>query len=1240
MISPKPCLRMMAFLCFFLLANLSVFAQAGSLDASFNATGSGANNHIRTMDVQSNGRILIGGDFTSYNGIQAKYFARLMDNGTLDSDFQTAIGIGPNGPVYQVQVLADGKILVAGNFTYWNGSPSGLMVRLLSNGSKDPTFNYYTSLGTAIMKFAVQPDGKIVVGGQFTYGNTIRGLARLNANGSLDVTFNPGKMSPDPLISCIAIQGDGKILVAGSFSYINDPWNLNSGYFIRLESDGSLDNSFLRPVYFSNPSGAPTQIQELNNGKLLIANGYGIRRLNNNGELDPTFNEGVEGSATSFSMQPDGKIICGGAFINIDCPSPPTPRSGIARLNANGCLDAGFNPGTGVGGIGLPAFAFAKGIQRIIWLPSGKALIAGAFTSYNGIGRNHIARINAPTTASCIPPDLTLNTSLSTLTQSVCAGSPINQIIIRIGGGATGATVTGLPSGIVGSVISGNLFFIRGNSSLEGAYDFTLTSAGGCGAASSISGSITIKPNLSWFKDEDNDGFGDPSTGVVQCEIPTLSGFNWVRNNNDCNDTDPGINPGVSEIPDDGIDNDCDGQTDEGSDPPGTTYCDLDGDGFGDPGCPIPPAGRPVFRKGTWMTITTEEGVANNTDCDDTNPELNPLAFEISNESDDDCDGINDDGTAVQIWYADMDGDAFGNENDSLASAIPVQGYVLVGGDCDDTNPNVNPNAIEICGNGIDDNCNGETDENSISANAGFDQTTDQNSGNLQLIGFPAGGSWTGTGVNGSGLFNTNQAPGAYTLTYSITAPCPASDQVVITLLPNNSGTTLEKPNFSPQAGTYSGPQMVTLSSSDPEATIYYTLTGNTPLLSPWPNSFTKIYSGPIQVIKNTQIRAIAVRDGFTNSSVAVSNYTILEGLVVENPVITPGTGTYSGAQSISISTQTAGASIYYTTNGNNPLLTTPNSFTKLYEGPFIVNQTTNVKAIAVKTSLQNSGVSSVFLIITDPPICAAPNISPGSGTYTGAQTVSLSTTTAGATILYTTNGNIPVEGTSFTKVYSQPFVVNSTTTIRAIAIKVGFEKSSCPRAELVITSPTQTVSTPLISPGTGIYVGPQIVSITCSTPGATIFYTTNGNVPRLDVPNSFTKIYTGPFTISSSTTIRAIATAPGMLPSNGTVAYLTLGGGARKSVAGVPLTKGAESDFLLIPNPNSGHFKLVEKSGKMKGDRIIDIYSATGQVVYSRSWTGNRDEFEVELDGLPSGIYTVRIIGESDQKLIRFQKQ
>ena len=195
------------------------------------------------------------------------------------------------------------------------------------------------------------------------------------------------------------------------------------------------------------------------------------------------------------------------------------------------------------------------------------------------------------------------------------------------------------------------------------------------------------------YADEDGDGFGDIANDSVSCF--ELAGF--VLDSIDCNDADVFINPAASEICN-GIDDNCNFDIDEGL-TIYTLYADADGDGFGDVDEII----------NSCMEIISGY-VSDSTDCDDTTNLIYPGAEEICNYLDDDCDGIIDDNLSYIHSYQDADGDDFGNiEIDSLACAIPF-GYVVDDTDCDDTNPNIYPGAPEIL-NGIDDDCDGSTDE-------------------------------------------------------------------------------------------------------------------------------------------------------------------------------------------------------------------------------------------------------------------------------------------------------------------------------------------------------------------------------------------------------------------------------------------------------------------------------------------------------------------------------------------------
>jgi hypothetical protein len=241
-----------------------------------------------------------------------------------------------------------------------------------------------------------------------------------------------------------------------------------------------------------------------------------------------------------------------------------------------------------------------------------------------------------------------------------------------------------------------------------------------------------------YYADADGDGFGDPAVDSSACAPPV----GYVSNNSDCNDANNAIYPGATEVCN-GIDDNCDGQIDEGV--LSTFYADTDGDGFGDAAVTTQACSAPIGY------------VSNNTDCDDNNNTIYPGATEIcGNSIDDDCDGQVDEGCGNNTWYADADADTYGDINNFIVdnNPTPPAGYVADSTDCNDANAAINPGATEICGNGIDDNCNGQIDENSPSAaDAGADIAVC--SANNTILGATApiigSGSWSiVSGVGGS----------------------------------------------------------------------------------------------------------------------------------------------------------------------------------------------------------------------------------------------------------------------------------------------------------------------------------------------------------------------------------------------------------------------------------------------------------------------------------------------------------
>lgn len=344
-------------------------ANAGARDTVYNI-GSGPNSTVLALAQQPDGKLIIGGYFTAVNGVARNRIARLNSDGSLDAGFNP--GTGANDRVIALAVQPDGKILLGGAFSQINGVARSCIARLNSDGSLDAAFNPNTS--SVVNAMAIQSDGKVVIVGAFTSVNTISRshIARLNTDGSLDSSFIP--VASNSWAYAVAIQPDGKILMGGQFTTVN----VTHTGLVRFNSDGSLDTSFSP----SSPNIYSLAVQF--NGKILIGgsfsavNGvarYCIARLNSDGSLDTGFPSGygADGQVRALAIQTDNKIVLVGAFSSINS----VPRKGIARLNVDGSLDASFDSSsTNVTGNALAVQA------------DGKLVLGGSSTA-NYIVRYH-----------------------------------------------------------------------------------------------------------------------------------------------------------------------------------------------------------------------------------------------------------------------------------------------------------------------------------------------------------------------------------------------------------------------------------------------------------------------------------------------------------------------------------------------------------------------------------------------------------------------------------------------------------------------------------------------------------------------------------------------------------------------------------------------------------------------------------------------------------------------------------
>jgi len=345
-------------------------------------SGTGANDGVRIIVPLDDGKTLIGGRFSKYNGEIRHRMARLLPDGEVDPSF-----VPPNLTSKTVTGLASqsgDKVLIAYEYELPSGHTVRNLMRTLPNGQPDDSFITGSGFNNSVTRMVVQDDNKIILAGHFTqYNDTAANrILRLHPDGVIDHTFDAG-YGANMQIESMLITTNGKILIVGQFSLYD---SVAANRIALLNPDGSLDESFSADV-----NGIINNVAKDPDGKIIIGGSFTqigndsinhVARLHSDGSLDTTFQSGLGFSAPGLLrlvVQNDGKIVAGGAFVSYD----GFPSARLARINRDGSFDTTFLIGTGAN----------RRVRALAVQNDGKILAGGDFTEINEIGRNRIARL-------------------------------------------------------------------------------------------------------------------------------------------------------------------------------------------------------------------------------------------------------------------------------------------------------------------------------------------------------------------------------------------------------------------------------------------------------------------------------------------------------------------------------------------------------------------------------------------------------------------------------------------------------------------------------------------------------------------------------------------------------------------------------------------------------------------------------------------------------------------------------
>jgi len=420
-----------------------------TLDTTFNP-GTGPNSTVDDLCLQTNGQILIVGSFSQYAGVDRKYVARLNADGSLDTSFD--VGIGPNSAVECAAMLPDGRILVGGWFSTFGGYSQDYIALLNTNGSLDLTFR--TTANSVVYDIDVLSDSRFYIAGSFSTVNGLArsGVARMLSNGEVDTSFSPG--SGGTSVYAISHTDSGHVVLGGTFSSFAGS---GARYVARLDSTGAVDTSF---AMVDAPNNSVETVAIDGSGRMLVGGSFTklgnqfqfrIARILSNGAIDPSFKGGAGASSAVYSIvvQPDSRILLGGAFTTIGASQRNYFARALGGDTATPLIVTDAVPSAIAGQSYSTTFVGVGGVNPYSWqITSGNApqgLVLSSSGTLSGIRSEAVATSFVVTLTGADGAKVEKNFTLA----SIDVPSGLKVIQARYGAGAMFVGVT--------SVIAANI---------------------------------------------------------------------------------------------------------------------------------------------------------------------------------------------------------------------------------------------------------------------------------------------------------------------------------------------------------------------------------------------------------------------------------------------------------------------------------------------------------------------------------------------------------------------------------------------------------------------------------------------------------------------------------------------------------------------------------------------------------------------------------------------------------------